>query len=176
VLSKFAVLVPIMVVVVVLMVGVLRGLDRLPAASFVDVYIPLTVTLLLDGLAAIALGLLASAAVSRPEQATLVLPLLCFPQVLFSGAILPVPVMAPAGRFISYAMSDRWAFEALGKSLDLNRLFADGSSPLGAALLSEYEDTFNGGVLVDWVIMAGMTVVLIAATCLVLARKKTSFL
>jgi ABC-type multidrug transport system ATPase subunit len=175
VLSKMAVLVPLMVIVVVLMIGVLRALDRLPAASFTATYIPLTITLLLDGLAAIALGLLSSAAVSRPEQATLVLPMLCFPQVLFSGAILPVPVMAPVGKLISFAMSDRWAFEALGKSLDLDRLFARGNSPLGPALLREYEDTFSGGVLVDWLVMAGMTVLFLALTCLVLARKKTSF-
>ena len=34
-----------------------------------------------------------------------------------------LPVMAAAGRWISYAMTDRWAFEALGKTLNLNRLF-----------------------------------------------------
>ncbi|MFN0096780.1 MAG: ABC transporter ATP-binding protein [Dehalococcoidia bacterium] len=175
VVSKMAVLVPLIVVVVVLMVAVLRGLDRLPAGGFVDVYIPVTITLLLDGLAAIALGLLASAAVSRPEQATLVLPMLCFPQVLFSGAILPVPLMAPVGEVMSFAMSDRWAFDALGKSIDLNRLFAEGTSPLGPPLLAQYEDTFSGGVAVDWLVMAGMTALFLAATCVVLARKKTSF-
>ncbi|MFN0093975.1 MAG: ATP-binding cassette domain-containing protein [Dehalococcoidia bacterium] len=175
VLSKMAVLVPLMVVVVVLMVAVLRALNRLPSDSFVDVYIPVTITLLLDGLAAIALGLFASAAVSRPEQATLVLPMLCFPQVLFSGAILPVPLMAPVGKVISYAMSDRWAFDALGKSIDLNRLFAEGTSPLGPPLLAQYEDTFSGGLAVDWFVMAGMTVFFLAATCVVLARKRTSF-
>lgn len=175
VLSKMAVLVPLMVVVVVLMVGILRALDRLPSGSFVDVYIPITITLLLDGLAAIALGLLSSAAVSRPEQATLVLPMLCFPQVLFSGAILPVPLMAPVGKVISYAMSDRWAFDALGKSVDMNRLFGEGASPLGPPLRQQYEDTFSGGLAVDWIVMAGMTVFFLAATCVVLARKKTSF-
>ena len=38
-----------------------------------------------------------SAAVKDPSQATLALPMLCFPAVLFSGAILPVHVMADAG-------------------------------------------------------------------------------
>ena len=58
--------------------------------------------------------LLISAAVSEPSQATVALPMACFPQVLFVGAILPVPAMAAVGRWISYAMTNRWAFEALG--------------------------------------------------------------
>lgn len=175
VLSKVAVLLPLMVIVVLLMVGVLRALDRLPSADFGGTYAPLTVTLLLDGLAGIALGLFASASVSRPEQATLVLPMVCFPQVLFSGAILPVSVMAQLGRVISYAMSDRWAFEAIGKSLTLDRLLAGGSAPRGSALVTEYQSTFSGGVYFDWLVMAAMTVLCLAATCAVLSRGRTTF-
>ena len=54
-------------------------------------------TLTLEALAALALGLLASAAVTDAAQATLALPMLCFPQVLFAGAIVPVPDMAAPG-------------------------------------------------------------------------------
>ncbi len=46
------------------------------------------------------------------------------PAVLFSGAILPVNVMAPAGAAISAAMPDPWAFEALGHDPALRELFA----------------------------------------------------
>jgi ABC-type multidrug transport system permease subunit len=124
---------------------------------------------------AIAVGLLASAAVSRTEQATLVLPMLCFPQVLFSGAILPVPIMAEAGKVISYLMSDRWAFDALGKSLRVEEVLGSGNSPLGSSLLAQSEDTFEGAVAWDWLIMAAFTLTFLAATCVVLARKKSSF-
>ncbi len=172
--SKMAVLVPILLVVVAGMLGVLRVLDRLPSASG-ETYLELFVTLLLDGLAAIAIGLLASAAVSRTEQATLVLPMLCFPQVLFSGAILPVPVMAGAGKVVSYLMSDKWAFDALGKSLEVNALLENGNSPLGPPLRRQYEDTFSGGLIGDWLILAAFTVVFLAGTCLILARKKSRF-
>ncbi|MGH2607893.1 MAG: ABC transporter permease, partial [Tepidiformaceae bacterium] len=173
VLSKVAVLTPILIVVNFAMIFVLRATDRLPAEGM-DVYGPITVTLLLDGLAAIALGLFASAAVTRPEQATLVLPLLCFPQVLFAGAMLPVPEMANVGEGISLFISDKWAFEALGKHVDLNTLFHEGNSPLGRPLLDQYEGTFAGGVTGDWLVMAAFTVVALIGTWVVLIRKSST--
>ena len=100
------------------------------------------VTLVLSSAAALGLGLLISAAVSEPSQATIALPMLCFPQVLFVGAILPVPTMAVAGKWISYAMTNRWAFEALGHSLGVAGLWANGRSPLGPPLLASYGTTF----------------------------------
>ena len=38
----------------------------------------------------------------------------CFPAVLFSGAILPVNLMATAGEVLSVAIPSRWAFEVIG--------------------------------------------------------------
>ena len=99
VLSKLTVLLPFLLVVDVLMLGVLRLLDRLPDASL-STYTSMGITLALDAAAALAIGLMTSAAVGNPSQATLALPMLCFPAVLFSGAILPVPVMAGAGQVI----------------------------------------------------------------------------
>jgi ABC-type multidrug transport system ATPase subunit len=173
VLSKVTVLAPIMIVVNLAMIGVLRATDRLPAEGL-DVYGPITVTLLLDGLAAIALGLLASAAVTRPEQATLVLPMLCFPQVLFAGAMLPVPEMANVGEGISLFISDKWAFEALGKHVELNTLFRDGNSPLGHSLLEQYGGTFSGGVAGDWAVLVAFTVAALVGTWYVLVRKSSA--
>jgi ABC-type multidrug transport system ATPase subunit len=114
VLAKVAVLLPLLAVVDLLFLIVLRALGRLPDTGD---YAATFVTLLLSSAAALGLGLLVSAAVSEPSQATIALPMLCFPQVLFVGAILPVPTMAVVGRWISYAMTNRWAFEALGHSL-----------------------------------------------------------
>jgi hypothetical protein len=65
----------------------------------------------------LALGLLTSAAVRDPAEATLALPMLCFPQVLFAGAMLPLASMAGGGRAIAVAMSTRWAFEGVGHGL-----------------------------------------------------------
>ncbi|GIH20363.1 ABC transporter ATP-binding protein/permease [Rugosimonospora africana] len=170
VVSKAAVLLPLLALADLLLLGVLRGLDRLPALPW-SRFGALYVTVLLASAGALGLGLLCSAAVSDATQATLMLPMLCFPQVLFVGAILPVPVMAPVGRWVSWAMSNRWCFEALGHTVGVEHLWRDGGSPLGPPLLATYGHTFSRPVWVDWVVLAGFAVLFFAATCAVLARK-----
>jgi ABC-type multidrug transport system ATPase subunit len=168
VLAKAAVLVPPLALADLLFIVVLRGLGRLPAAGG---YPATFVTLLLCSLAGLGLGLLISAAVSAPSQATIALPIVCFAQVLFAGAILPVPAMAIVGRWISYAMTNRWAFEALGHSLGVRALWANGKSPLGAPLLASYGTTFDRAVAVDWLILAGFTAAFFATAIAVVIRK-----
>lgn len=168
VLAKAAVLLPLLAVVDLLFLIVLRVLGRLPGSGD---YPATFVTLLLCSAAALGLGLLISAAVSEPSQATIAMPMACFPQVLFVGAILPVPAMAVVGRWISYAMTNRWAFEALGNSLGVARLWATGRSPLGPPLLASYGSTFSRAVGADWLILAAFTVAFFAATIAVVIRK-----
>ena len=115
--AKVTVLTPVLVAVNVAMLAVLRGLDRLPSLDAAT-YGRLAVTLVLTSVAALALGLLASAAVADPAQATLALPMLCFPAVLFAGAVLPVPTMDVGGRALSVVVLARWTFEALGHDLE----------------------------------------------------------
>jgi ABC-type multidrug transport system ATPase subunit len=168
VLAKAAVLLPLLAFVDLLFLVVLRLLERLPSAGD---YSAMFVTLLLSSAAALGLGLLISAAVSDPAQATLALPMVCFPQVLFVGAILPVPVMAAVGNWISYAMTNRWTFEALGHSLGLNELWSNGRSALGPPLLASYGTTFSHPPLLDWLILAGFTITFLVATVVVVVRK-----
>ncbi len=168
VLAKAAVLLPLLAVVDAAFLVVLRALGRLPG---VGDYGAVFGILVLSSAAALGLGLLISAAVSEPAQATIAMPMVCFPQVLFVGAILPVPVMAVVGRWISYAMSNRWAFEGLGHSFGVNRLWAGGGSPLGPPLLASYGSTFSHPVAADAAILAGFTVAFLAVTCAVIVRK-----
>jgi hypothetical protein len=95
----------------------------------------------------------------------------CFPQVLFVGAFLPVPAMAVVGRWISYAMTNRWAFEALGHSMGVTALWANGRSPLGPPLLASYSTTFGRAVFADWLILAGFTAAFLAVTAAIVARR-----
>ncbi|MFC0506369.1 ATP-binding cassette domain-containing protein [Micromonospora costi] len=169
-LAKVAVLLPLLALVDLALLGVLRGTDRLPPLVGAD-FAALYATLLLSSAAALALGLLCSAAVSDAAQATLMLPMLCFPQVLFVGAILPVPAMPAGGRWLSYAMSNRWAFEGLGHTTGVERLWREGGSPLGPPLLATYGDTFARPVWVDWLILGGFTLLLLVAAWAVLLRK-----
>ncbi|MGW4462983.1 ATP-binding cassette domain-containing protein [Micromonospora sp. NPDC004704] len=169
-LAKVAVLLPLLALVDLALLGVLRGIDRLPAAGG-GAFAALYLTLLLSSAGALALGLLCSASVADAAQATLMLPMLCFPQVLFVGAILPVPEMAAGGRWLSYAMSNRWAFEGLGHTAEVERIWRDGASPLGPPLLASYGDSFARPAWVDWLILTGFLVAFLAAAWTVLARK-----
>ena len=123
------------------------------------------VTLLLSSAAALGLGLLISAAVSEPSQATVALPMVCFPQVLFVGAFLPVPAMAVVGRWISYAMTNRWAFEALGNSLGrAPRCGQRAARRSGRRCSPRTGPRSAGRSSADWLILAGFTVAFLAAT------------
>jgi len=169
--SKVTVLLPFLLFVNVLMLGVLRLLDRLPAAG-PSTYAAVMVTLALDAGAGLTLGLLASAAVANPSQATLALPMLCFPAVLFSGAILPVNVMAPVGAAISVVMPDRWAFEAIGHDMRLRELLAEGTSPLGPPLLESFGPQAGAASTTTyWAYLAVFNVVFLVAAYVVLRRR-----
>jgi ABC-type multidrug transport system ATPase subunit/ABC-type transport system involved in multi-copper enzyme maturation permease subunit len=169
-LSKIAVLLPFLVFVIVLMLVVLRALDRMPAAS-TTTYVGVGVTLSLLAASALTLGLMTSAAVSNPAQATLALPMLCFPAVLFSGAILPVHVMAGAGAALSTIISDRWAFEALGHDLGIRHILSDGGSSLGPPLLDAYGDAGTRATGFYWLLLAAFTIVFFVGAWLILRRR-----
>ncbi|MEM9515653.1 MAG: ATP-binding cassette domain-containing protein [Actinomycetota bacterium] len=166
--AKFAALAPVLIGINVAMLAVLRWLDRLPAIS-AHTAATLTVTLGLGGCAALALGLAASALVASPAQASLALPMLCFPAVLFSGAILPVPQMAPAGQAISAAMSDRWAFAAVGRDLGVVDVLTLTSA--GSALRAEFGSTWSIGNTTAWMLMAGFTLVFTAIAVVAVDRR-----
>ena len=164
--SKVTALLPVLALVSAVLLGVLRLLGRLPAMSW-HVYGLLFVTIVVEATSALALGLLASAAVSNAAQAALALPMLCFPQVLFGGAIVPVDDMATPGRLVSFGLANRHAFEALGRDLDLDRFTA--SLPA----MSAYRDTFSGGTAANLIALAMFAVVLTVATVWVLHRRST---
>ncbi|MFE7129685.1 ATP-binding cassette domain-containing protein [Streptomyces sp. NPDC057638] len=168
--SKITLLLPVLALADAALLAVLRALDRLPDAGL-GVYSSLLVTSVLASAAGLALGLLTSAAVSDPGQAALMLPLLCFPQVLFSGAFVPVPLMAAAGQWLSAAMTNRWAFEALGAGAGLEALWAGGGSPLGPPLLTSYGDSFSHEPWSRWLLLAAFTTLFLLAAHRVLDRR-----
>ena len=167
--SKVTVLVPFLVLVVVAMLGVLRLLDRLPQRSL-STYVSIGVGLLLCAVAALGLGLLTSATVGNVAQATLALPMLCFPAVLFSGAILPVHLMAGAGAGLSRLIPSRWAFEVIGHDLGARRILADGGSRLGPPLLASYGNAGTEPTGTYWLVLAAFALVFLLATWGVLVR------
>jgi hypothetical protein len=141
-LSKVTVLLPFLLLVDVLMLAVLRALDRLPSASLAT-YVTMGVTLALDAAAALTLGLLTSAAVGNPSQATL--------------------AMAGVGAAISALMPDRWAFEALGHDLGVRALLERGGSPLGPPLVRSYGSAGTASTGAYWLYLAIFVAVFFAA-------------
>jgi ABC-type multidrug transport system ATPase subunit len=167
--SKVTVLAPFLLVVIVAMLSVLRLLHRLPARSLTT-YASMAVGLLLCAVAALGLGLLTSASVGNVAQATLALPMLCFPAVLFAGAILPVHLMARAGAAFSVIMPSRWAFEAIGHDLGARRILEHGGSKLGPPLLASFGNAGTASIGTYWLILGGFAVVFLVATWGVLMR------
>ena len=162
--SKVTALLPVLAGVSAVLLVVLRALGRLPAVGW-DVYASLFATIVIEATSALALGLFASAAVSNAAQAALALPMLCFPQVLFGGAIVPVDQMATPRRLMSLALSNRHAFDALGRDLGLDRY----TTTLPA--MSAYRDTFQGGTAASLIALASFAVALTLATAWVLNRR-----
>jgi ABC-type multidrug transport system ATPase subunit len=167
--SKVTVLIPFLLVVILAMLGVLRALNRLPDRPL-STYGSIAVGLLLCATAALGLGLLTSASVRTVPQATLALPMLCFPAVLFGGAILPVHLMARAGAAISAVMPSRWAFEAIGHDLGARHILADGGSRLGPPLLASFGDAGTASTVTYWLILVAFSAALLVATWFVLVR------
>jgi ABC transport system ATP-binding/permease protein len=141
-LSKVLVLAPVLTAVAAILLTTLHVLDRLPPTTPTGLASLLGI-LVLESLAALALGLLTSTLVREASQATLALPMLCFPQVLFAGAVVPVAALTAPGHLLSYVLINRWAFEAIGRGLALSKVPAagahgsafTGTSATGSALL-----------------------------------------
>ena len=167
--SKVTILLPFLMLVVAATLAVLRLLHRLPSRPL-STYASMGVSLLLCSVAALGLGLLTSATVKNVAQATLALPMLCFPAVLFSGAILPVDLMARAGADLSVAIPSRWAFEAIGHDLGARRILAQGGSHLGPPLLASYGQAGTESTGTYWMILAAFALVFLAATWGALVR------
>jgi ABC-type multidrug transport system ATPase subunit len=162
--SKVTALLPVLAGVSAVLLGALWALGRLPAVGWY-VYALLFVTIVIEATSALALGLLASAAVSNAAQAALALPMLCFPQVLFGGAIVPVDQMATPGRLMSLGLSNRHAFEAMGRALGFDRY------TVALPAMSAYRETFHGGTGASLVALASFAVGLTLATVWVLDRR-----
>ena len=78
--------------------------------------------------------------------------MLCFPAVLFAGAMVPVPVMTQAGAAVAAVMPDRWAFEGIARHLEVNRLVAVDSpyADLGHASFGFYWSILVASLIGPW--------------------------
>ncbi len=89
--------------------------DGIFASPTLEIYI----TLLLTTLAAICMGLMISAAVTRRDSVIYVVMLMIFVQIIFSGALFELK--GPM-KGVSYATITRWSLDAIGSTVDMTAL------------------------------------------------------
>lgn len=103
-----------------LLLGVVALKVRLPSDGiFVSPALEIYITLLLTTLAAICLGLMISAAVTRRDSVIYVVMLILFVQIIFSGALFELK--GPM-KGVSYATITRWSLDAIGSTVDMTAL------------------------------------------------------
>jgi ABC-type multidrug transport system ATPase subunit len=105
----------------------------------VDRFVGMYLTIVLATMAGMLLGLFASSIASSDQAVPLLVALLIIPQVLFSGAHLPVYTLNPVVRGATALMPSRWAFEALVSEYGYGKAVAKDScwqltAPMSAAL------------------------------------------
>jgi ABC-type multidrug transport system ATPase subunit len=135
--SKLVVLFALAAVQMALLCGIIFALippDE-PRATIALMYGVLTLT----SWVAIAMGLLVSAAATSEDQATSVIPLTLIPQLLFTGALVPVATMHPLVAKLSGLAFGQWTFASLGTAVDMKARIAgeiDAESGVNLSALS----------------------------------------
>jgi ABC-type multidrug transport system ATPase subunit/pSer/pThr/pTyr-binding forkhead associated (FHA) protein len=137
------------------------------------------VTLALTSIAGLMFGLAVSAVAPNNDRAISLVPLVLLPQVIFSGAIIPLKDWAT--QILSTIFPSRWAMAALGSTVGLHsdnisgdRLFGDDYTYHGT-LFSIYtsQDAINR-LLLSWGSLVAIIAVLTLAIGIFLARKDTA--
>jgi ABC transport system ATP-binding/permease protein len=167
VISKLVVLCGLVTVQVVLYAGVLLAFRPLDAdlGAWASVFALFVAT----GFAAVAMGLLISAAAGSEDQAMSLVPLAVIPQLLFAGTIVTVERMAEPAQTLSTAIFSQWSLAAVGEAVDMNaRIAADRAF---AAASGYGTDFFDVGIGAGLVIQGGFMAAFVAALVALLRRR-----
>lgn len=117
---------------------------------------------LLLSFASVMMGLVVSVVVTNADKAVSAVPILLVPQIILSGAIVPISSVEPEVlRYIFYPAISKWGYEMVGGGiLDINSRVALKTS------LEALEGDFTG----HWWIIAGFAVIFYIICTLVLIR------
>jgi ABC transport system ATP-binding/permease protein len=134
------------------------------------------ITLALTSLAGLMIGLTISAIAPNNDRAISFVPIILIPQVIFSGAIIPLKDWVT--QVLAAIFPTRWAMAALGSSIGLHadkvggdRLFGDDYT-YHSTLFSIYSqaDAMHR-LLISWAALGVITIVLMILTGIFLKRK-----
>ncbi len=179
-LSKVTVLSALVLVQTIVLLGIVLLKVALPGETgiLLPPLIETFLTLVLSSSAGMALGLAISAASATPDRAISLVPFALIPQILFAGLIFTIEGLATP---LSWLTISRWAMDALGASLDLNRLCNlpntddQGSIPSGCTpAFLETEAAFNHDpvhLVGRWLALIGYAIICLAIAAWVLRRR-----
>lgn len=134
------------------------------------------ITLCLTSLAGLMVGLTISAIAPNNDRAISLVPIVLIPQVIFSGAIIPLKDWFT--QILATVFPTRWAMAALGSSIGLHadkiggdRLFGDDNT-YHSTLFSIYsQDDALHRLLLSWIALAVLALVLMIVVGVFLKRK-----
>lgn len=171
IMSKFCVQAVIGLVQAVLLSGaflLLTGINQ--KGIFFDTFvIEIMFTVWLVILASTSMGLVISAVAKSGDKAMVAAPFVLIVQLLFSGILFK---LEGAGKIISYGTVSRWTVEGLGSIADLNQLPLKMEADF-PGIIHEAEKIFESTashLTQDWMILAGMIVLFLTVSTLVLRR------
>lgn len=165
VLSKLIVLKLLVLVQAALLVGVVAAATKLPRAGvLLPPLLEIYLTIVLSGVAGIALGLCISAIATTPDKATSLIPIVLVPQVLFAGIMFGLKGATAA---ISTLVSARAAVDAMSATVDINQL----STPVFMPLEPQYAHSTEV-VLAAWGMLAAQALGYAAIAWFVLRRRR----
>jgi ABC-type multidrug transport system ATPase subunit len=166
VLSKLVVLVALVVLQSAALLAVLGVTVTYPASGVLLAGpAELLVTTVLTSIAGLSLGLCISAWARTPDRATSLVPLALIPQILFSGVLFPFDAGISPTRVLSWLTASRWAIDAYGTTVNLDRL-----PPVARKPAPEF--AFDPAHLVQcWEILGGFALVCLVLACVLLARR-----
>ncbi|MDQ7824067.1 MAG: FHA domain-containing protein [Candidatus Eremiobacteraeota bacterium] len=158
ILSKVAVLSFLCVIQTSILMAIICLKVKMPDLGF-TMYKDIFLTMALTSIDAMAMGLMISAIVNNPDKAASIVPILLIPQIVFSGAIIP---LKGAAEIVSYFTLSRWGFELLGYITDAKKL------PLMTTpvLKRSTEGIFDIIPSTHWTILLGYLVMFVLLACL----------
>ena len=136
------------------------------------------ITLSLTSLAGLMIGLTISAIAPNNDRAISLVPIILLPQVIFSGAIIPLKDWVT--QILATVFPTRWAMAALGSSIGLHADTIGGDRLFGndytyhSTLYSIYSQTdASHRLLLSWAALGTITVLLMIVIGVFLKRKDT---
>jgi len=158
ILSKVAVLSLLCFIQTSVLLGIICLKVKLPDLGF-PMYRDIFIAMLLTSLDSMAMGLMISALVGNPDKAASIVPILLIPQIVFSGAIIP---LKGAAEIVSYFTLSRWGFELMGHLTETFKV------PLVTTpvLRRSTEGVFEIIQSTHWIILLCYLVVFILFACL----------